>query len=398
MRTFDDIHECFEGDVQYPYADIGVPELLHISSVTPETRRAYTYICPACHKALRPRLGKKNRHCFFHEKGTSCDQDRYIHETAIRLLKEKWDSDLPFEITMEVHRECKYYDSCVFHEEGIPGCLSCKKVTYDLKQHFNQCVVEKKFGEFIPDLCLIDDSGKHEPIFIEIWSKHKNSEKKADSAYRIIEIRLKTIEELEELPLHPITESGSVTFSHFPKVLTTPTRKDGLPLRRYTLYAGSLKAFVDEKNVYCGNYRENHHPKAVFEMVCSQDDIGTAQKFRSLCNAVAIERGYDIRSCYLCRQYGRPYETENEEDAEEKTPIQETGCRRDYKNQGLIACNPDDARSCQHFLLRENQLKKSKAFYLAAARYIWEKKEDGSCVEENHQRILNRRGYLPYSF
>ena len=38
MQTNDGIHEVFEGDVQYPYADVGAPEMLHISKVTPETR------------------------------------------------------------------------------------------------------------------------------------------------------------------------------------------------------------------------------------------------------------------------------------------------------------------------------------------------------------------------
>lgn len=45
MVTFDGVHTIYEGDVQYPYADVGAPKLLHISGVTAENRRAYNYEC-----------------------------------------------------------------------------------------------------------------------------------------------------------------------------------------------------------------------------------------------------------------------------------------------------------------------------------------------------------------
>lgn len=59
MATFDGVHTIYEGDVQYPYADVGAPKLLHISGVTAENRRAYNYECPCCHKRLRPVLARK---------------------------------------------------------------------------------------------------------------------------------------------------------------------------------------------------------------------------------------------------------------------------------------------------------------------------------------------------
>ena len=88
MQAVDGIHEFFEGDVQYPFADVGEPNLVHISGITQENRRSYTYTCPYCKKALRPRLGSKKAHCYAHKPGESCELDRYIHTTAERLLKE----------------------------------------------------------------------------------------------------------------------------------------------------------------------------------------------------------------------------------------------------------------------------------------------------------------------
>lgn len=382
----DSIHERFDGDVQYPYADVGTPELMHISGITQENRQSYIYTCPYCKKGLRPRLGTKRTHCFAHKPGESCELDRYIHTTAERLLKEKWDRDEPFEITMKVRTECKDKDTCIFYQHFCRGCLSEEIKTYDLKKQFTQCVVEKKYGEFIPDLCLIDETGKHEPIFIEIWSKHKNSEKKKKSDYRIIEIRLKTVQELEKLPKHPIIESETVTFSHFKSLKKSPPEEEGPRLMRYTLYAGTLKSYVDDKTVHCGNYRTKHRAKSIFEVVCSQNEICKTTDFHNYCNAIAIDRGYDIRTCYLCQLYG---EDERNKDIDYVAAFElgrQKGCRRDIKAQGLIECRPEEARTCQRFKLKDILLNRLKGRYANINRYIWLKNAEGTASEETQKR------------
>ena len=100
----DGIHHVFDGDVQYPYADVGATNLLHISSVTKENRRDFNYVCPYCKKTLLPKLGTKRRHCFSHKKGERCDIEKYIHTTAEKLLKERWESDIPFEVEYTVDK------------------------------------------------------------------------------------------------------------------------------------------------------------------------------------------------------------------------------------------------------------------------------------------------------
>lgn len=386
MQTTDGIHKFFEGDVQYPFADVGASELLHISEVTQENRRTFTYTCPYCKKGLRPRLGNKKAHCFAHKPNESCELDRYIHKTAERLLKEKWDRDEPFEITMKVRSECKDLNTCVFHQENGCGCIKEEIQTYDLKEQFSRCIVEKKFGDFIPDLCLVDDSNQHDPIFIEIWSKHKNSVKKAQSQYRIIEIRLKTIKDLEELPKHPIAESDTVTFSHFKTIDKTPTKNDGPALMRYTLYANTLNSFVDDINVHCCNYRNDHHVKSIFEIVCSKDEI-PIQKFRNYCNAIAIERGYSIRNCYLCQYFGSDDQHQSYYNGDLFYPDLPNGCLRELRIKGLIPCQPEeDARICQHFKLKDSMLNYLKSQYFDVNRYIWFKNDDGSISEEIQNR------------
>lgn len=375
MVTIDGIHEYFEGDVQYPFADVGAAELLHISDVTKENRLKYAYTCPYCKKGLRPRLGSKIAHCFAHKPGESCELDRYIHSTAERLLKEKWERDEPFEITMTVRTECENLKDCVFFLENGKGCITEEVRTFDLKEQFTQCIVEKEVGVFIPDLCLVDDTGNHEPIFIEIWSKHKNSDKKNNSEYRIIEIRLKTMKDLEELTKHPITESKYVTFSHFKTLKKKPSKDDGPELMRYTLFASTLKSHVDT-TMRCWNYRNSHYPKSIFEVVCSKDDI-PQNSFHNYCNAIAIDKGYNIRISALCQYFG---------DYSYLYPDHSRGCLRELNMRRLITCSPEDVVTCQYFQLKETILSGLKRQYSNINRYIWYKREDDSVHEECQKR------------
>ena len=386
MNMSDGLHEVFEGDVQYPYADVGESNLLHIGKVNQENRRDYKYTCPYCQKDLRPFLsrGKKNskRSHFSHKNGERCDQDGYIHTTAKRLLKEKWDSDEPFEITMSVRMECTRVDSCLFCQSIGNRCSFGKIETYNLKEYYTQCLVEKKYGAFIPDLCLIDENEKHKPIFIEIWSKHKNSEKKANSSHKIIEIRLKTIPELEELPQHPITESESVSFNHFKILKKNPEASDGPKLMKFILYGDTLKSYIDKEKTTCSNYNTRHHRKAVLEIVGMCDEIYTLTDFRWLCTAIAIDKGYKIRSCYICRKYGEDrsaLEWDNEL-GRFKEPV--SGCRRDLKKQGILPCKPDDAKTCEQFILKDYPLKSIMENYSRVTLYIWERHSDGTTGEE----------------
>lgn len=226
MDTYDGIHTIYEGDVQYPYADVGAPELLHISKVTPENRRTYSYVCPCGQKRLRPRLGKKNRHCFYHDAGSRCAMDKYIHNTAERLLKEKFDCDEPFEVEMPVTRQCRNFGDCKFAtNEGAHPCRIVERKKFNLKEHYQECLVEKPCGEFRPDLMLVDNTGKHDPIFIEIWHKHKSDDIKLKSENKIIEIRLKKVDELQPLVENPITESDTVKFYNFKPTKFSPTNQ-----------------------------------------------------------------------------------------------------------------------------------------------------------------------------
>lgn len=316
METFDGIHTVYEGDVQYPYADVGETKLLHISGVTKENRRQYSYICPCCQKRLRPRLGDKNRHCFYHDKGSRCAMDKYIHDTAERLLKEKFDSDDPFEVVMYVTKTCEQHEGCLFAKDhGQDFCTKTESIKYDLKQHYQKCLVETKCGDFIPDLMLIDETGKRNPIFIEIWHKHKSNEAKLNSNIKIIEIRLKKVDELQPLVENPITESDTVRFFNFKLIKVKPEEMTDVKLYKFVLYP-SLKSYCSaDPTMSCSNYRSHHYKNSLVEVTALANGYFDRNNFWQYCLFISRQKGADVKDCYLCKHCRHNFEAEEGDEA-----------------------------------------------------------------------------------
>lgn len=345
MNTFDNVHSYYENEVQYPYAEIENKKILHISKVTPENRNNFEYTCPCCHKRLRPRLGKKNRSCFFHVKGSQCSMDKYIHNTAERLLQEKWLSNEPFEITMNVKKTCSSFNTCRFakkDEEQI--CYNTEKQTFDLKKYFDKCILEQKIDKFIPDLQLIDTSGKHEPIFIEIWSKHHNSEEKMNSKFKIIEIRIKSIEDLEKLPKNAIIESDTTSFLHFEDIKSSPENFVGVDLYKYTLSHKLTSYCTKPKEFKCYNSTNHEEEKAILEIIGEVNDFKNRYQFWDYCDIFAREKNFDVKSCKLCELYRWDETTYN---ARQK-------CWRNGENSSPINCQFNEAKTCHKFTYKDS--------------------------------------------
>lgn len=372
METFDGIHTIYEGDVQYPYADVGEAKLLHISAVNKENRRQYSYICPCCQKRLRPRLGEKNRHCFFHDKGSRCAMDKYIHDTAKRLLKEKFDSDAPFEVEMDVTRTCDQHEGCRFaKEKGYDYCTKIERVKYDLKQHYQQCLVETKCGEFIPDLMLVDETGKREPIFIEIWHKHKSNEAKINSNIKIIEIRLKKVDELQPLVENPITESDTVKFFNFKTVKVKPEMMRDAKLYKFYLYR-SLKSYcTPAAAIHCYDYRTDHKKSSIVEITALNDAYFNLNEFWQYCLYISHQKGADVKDCYMCKhsRHNRESGPEDEEDIY---------CKALTTDDQKHICKHDFGKTCDRFEIDQKKFLNLKQRFYSSTLHTW---KDESLVE-----------------
>lgn len=368
MDTYDGIPTIYEGDVQYPYADVGAPNLLHISKVTPENRKSYTYECPCCHKRLRPRLGQKNRHCFYHDAGSRCAMDKYIHDTAERLLKEKFDRDEPFEIEMSVTKQCKNFDDCKFAtDKGSHPCMTRDLKKYDLKEHYQECYVEKAYGDFRPDLMLVDNTGKHNPIFIEIWHKHKSDDLKLKSENQIIEIRLKKVDELQPLVENPIAESDTVKFYNFKQAKFNPDESTARKFYKFVLYPSMKTWCTPTPQIICTEYQKHYKGNPLVEITSDLMGYYKVNDFWQHCIHICRQRGYDVKDCYMCKhcRYNREAE-EGEEDT--------IYCKKLTTPETKHICKHDFGRTCEAFEEREDESFRLKIRFYNNVLDIWEAK------------------------
>lgn len=366
METYDGIHTIYEGDVQYPYADVGAPKLLHISEVTPENRRAYNYECPCCKKRLRPRLGKKNRHCFFHDKGSRCAMDKYIHDTAERLLKEKFDSDVPFELEMSVSKQCSKFEKCIFKSHYNPvNCKSQETKTFNLKDYYQECLVEKQIGEFRPDLALIDPTCKREPIFIEIWHKHRSEDTKLKSGNRIIEIRLKKMEDLESLVKEPIRESETVQLFNFKPTTFIPDEENSLMLYKFVLYPSYRSYLTPVPTIRCTDYLDKHFPHPLIEITANLLGYYDTNEFWQYCLHICRDKGFDVRDCYMCKHSRRNREAE---EGDTKTVY----CKRLTTPEAKHICEHTYGKECEAFETIEERFLQLKQKFYSSDLYIWQ--------------------------
>lgn len=367
-------------EVKYPYALIEDESILHIREVDKDNRRLHKYTCPGCHQEFRPRLGAKRAHCYYHYLGNRCSMDKYIHNTAEKLLQQKFYSEEEkFEVTMTVLTQCHHYKDCIFKEHT---CSQSEVKTFDLKKYYKDCLVEQKFGEFIPDLLLVPkDETKNDPIFIEIWHKHKTSEKKMNSGNKIIEIRIETPEELEQLPKGPITESDKITFTNFDPAQKDPDKMPGVKLLQYTLY--------DKGTFFCGDckYEKCYHYKirniistTILKIIGRESDFHYVPEFeggqfsprgwfRENASYLAVQKGYDPRSCFQCQQ-GDKITQEDSKD----TCIK---CRKRLdENQLPSDITHTEAASCKDYLRKTvwDDLILQFQSWRDLPLYIWEKK------------------------
>lgn len=182
-------------DIQYPYAYDENNNLVCIEDVT-EADRFHEFRCPNCGAKMRPRLGKKNAHCFYHADAESCGAESYIHKVAKEIIVNKFNSGsfpIKRKMTLVCNSKCDHGDC--YKEEMRNFDLACD---YDLPPKVEETLVVDN-TRFIPDVTFFSSDEKFKPICIEIFYKHSCSEKKLELCDNVIEIRVKQFSDLIRL-------------------------------------------------------------------------------------------------------------------------------------------------------------------------------------------------------
>lgn len=305
------------GQIKYSYCLNENNELVHISSVSAETRHSHTFYCLECGQPLIAKIGKIKVQHFAHGADTACDGESYLHKLAKRRIREKFMSADSFPITFVRDVPCIESGKCPCFEKGycserdvnIPNDLRTWKgnVIYDT------CQEEVRLGDFQPDLLLTcSTKPDREPVFIEVYKTHESEEPKVTSDYRIIETtKIKTEADIDEILENGFIEGQNCrTFNFSPKLPSI--RKKDIPIDRFVLFrSGAATIYrATEYIVMCDKLNQRVQPNSVRELnmrggIDIWGDLVANNKLDSFQQGLVylVKKGLFIKNCILCKFY-----------------------------------------------------------------------------------------------
>ena len=215
--------------ILYPFAFDENNKRVFIGDIEKEHRHDHTYKCPDCGTPMLPRLGEKNIWHFYHSGNHSCDKESYIHAVAKGILADRFnDRTKPFKIRLKYYYRCKKRESCKWYKHEGFSCIESRNEEFDLHDTYDLPAREEIWLKdstqsiFRPDVVLESSSSKHNPIFLEVYHKHKCSDNKKQSGHHIIEISVNDFSDLVSLQDLELEPSERITFHNFKDIEKEP--------------------------------------------------------------------------------------------------------------------------------------------------------------------------------
>lgn len=190
-------------ELKYTYAlDETKTRLVHIN----DAQKGSVYYClnSACNELMSVRGGSKRKTHFYHIKnGDKCSYDNYLHTLAQKKFTEWFESGRYFNIELKKRAVCSNYENCIWksdNDELNDDCIKHYFSSYTLNQIYNKIEREKKHDNYIWDLLLTDcDNHNKSPLALEIYVTHKCDEDKINSGLRIIEVKIESEKQLDDI-------------------------------------------------------------------------------------------------------------------------------------------------------------------------------------------------------
>ena len=308
--------------IKYHYALDENDRLVSIKQAYLERNEGHTYHCVGCGAGMIARLGEVRNWHFAHRGDEAhCGTETYLHQLAKRRVKEIFEKGPSFEVGYYRDVKCSDFGTCPFAKKE--DCHTYKLETFDLKAFYDTCQEEQTVGDYIADLLLTNSSKlNREPVLIEIQVSHKSTLQKRNSGLRIIEIRLRTEEDIDTLLSAPIVENpeakygqvrdvetvGYAKFHGFKKKSSIPEPLELRSIQRFYLFR-SGKAFVTNMDEFrsCRKVWSKDNDKAIFEASIDSFYLGdpTPYEYGYL---AARQSGIEVKTCQFCKYHRSGYE------------------------------------------------------------------------------------------
>lgn len=293
--------------IKHHYAYNELDELVAIEDVDESYREAHTFHCIGCGAEMIAKLGKVNAHHFAHKiEQESCRPETYLHKLAKLILKQKFYTSAPFEISYSRHLVCAKANECQFYVDS--ECQGMIPEKFDLKQFYDTCEEEQEVNGFIADLLLTDSTGKYKtPVLLEIVVTHKSSEKKRDSGLKIAEICIKDESDVSALADGPITEQVA-EFIGFAEKSKQKVILENRSIQRFFLYRNGA-AFVSNMDdiISCKYINTKLQKHSTLELNIDSFYLAEISPYE-YGYVKAMDLGFTIQNCMFCKYHRNGYE------------------------------------------------------------------------------------------
>ncbi len=276
-----------------------------------------SYRCLSCEGPLVAKVnGTIRRPHFSHKADAECSGESYLHRLAklafIQTYRECLASGVPFEIELDRKVTCGRYERLL----GENRHCATDRVVFDLTRFYSDVRLETRSDEFVPDVSLHRGSRPDDVIFIEIAVSHFLSERKEKSGHRIIEIPIRSEEDIGPILQRRISPEVARFLGFAPReqrvaesecvcgprqVLVFHVLKTGrVRLRKSTFGSVDylLRRLIRDEVLHTA-------------LVAVPDEEIDSEILRGILRAeifwkqvrLAFEQGVAIRNCYLCRYH-----------------------------------------------------------------------------------------------
>ncbi|MES2459186.1 MAG: competence protein CoiA family protein [Armatimonadota bacterium] len=300
--------------------------------------------CAGCDAEVIARVkGEKKIKHFAHKARTTCSEETYLHRLAKQTFYDVYraclDDNEPFTITLVHPQVCNKLER--YLERKCPKGTMEK--SYDLTCYWDSIVLERRDGEFIPDVLLQDSQGKYGKVYVEVAVTHFLSDRKRASESRIIEIPIEKEEDIARISSRHLTEADA-SFLNFPrKAALIPDEGCSCSLDsfyclfiyqngRSVLTYGTMREIITD---YASNAKSLAYSRLMTRPASSVSYLSRGDVFKELLQE-AQDEGFPVRNCLLCRYAGKGFSSFSG---------QPVFCK--YKKKG---CGTNEAVNCEAFL------------------------------------------------
>ncbi|WP_162508158.1 competence protein CoiA family protein [Alistipes onderdonkii] len=338
-----------------------------------DARRNDKFTCVSCGGEMIVKQGKVREWHFAHKTlSENCSHESYLHSLAKIKIHDWFYRADQFMLGLNTEFKCSHIDSCIWFDIGNPSyCIQEKLHIIDLKKYYNSCDIERTYNSFRADLFVYNNQFSKSPIFIEICVNHPCSEEKINSGIRIIEIVIKSEEEIESIISSTISERDDCirlyNFNPKSQVIDSCYKE----LTKFVLLKDNRGFFIPVGDVNCRTYTERN-TKSIFELTC---DSGSLMEYSiyQIGMVSAYKYKYPVRSCFLCKFHRRNEDKYMYDDGDAALPI---FCCLYKKLETNKYCKSTKAIECKAFTIDKELCNAVERKMRTCYADIWEREKE----------------------